>query len=288
MRPITIILLVMSCAQAQVTKSDFKPLTPKEADAIVQQEMKAQEEAAEAQRKRLEAMPAIYQSEADLGGRKVKFNRVQIQSPAPAAASLSEVGTASPAMEQQAADIKERLEQGTIIPIFINATVYDGEISEFTWAYNGQAYTGFANINFHFLRNIREAESGGITYSPTIAVGSSSREVLKETNQRAIKEGWPNFTPKELPVLSPFSAANGVEYTATVVSANGKYDEEAFAGIEAIFQCYLENQMELQTLYQRQEELQAAKERYLEAHPPQPRDSIVNFAPSADSASLHR
>ena len=99
-----------------------------------------------------------------------------------------------------------------------------------------------------------------------------------------------NFSQADVPArwhpsLTDFSG-QGVEYLVVAEGDNVLDNDAAFAGIEAMLFYYQEHEAELKVARQRREALREARARYLEANPPQPQDTIINFSPSPDSKSL--
>lgn len=263
------------------------PLSDSKADEIIRQEMEAKAQKTEAEIERLESVSAIESAEANMDGRKVIYNRVAPQRRKVSAPQMMQQ-TSSTKSQLNAAEIaalRHELETRKTISLFLSCTVYDGVVTELEWAYDGVAYRAFVNLNFHYLSSIGQLEADGVFYSIIAAVGDDTRENLERTNRQAQVEGWPNYTPKWVPALTDFSS-DGIEFIIVAESNDTGQNEAAFAGIETITRHYLENEEALKISYQRSQALRDARERYLEANPPQPKDTIINFAPTAESKSL--
>jgi len=259
-------------------------LTPTEADAIIRDEMEAREEAETARIAELESAPILERAEADMGNRKVVFNRVPTVRQAKPRRQVAGSPTRN-LSDEELAQLRTEYEAKPHVSLFLSGTVYDHEVTELSWSHNGKAYKAFANVDLIFLSGIGDFDYNGVNYSLILAIGDSSRKSVAAQNERARVENWPNYQPVWVPEMAQFTSG-GLEYLVVGDSEKILADDEAFAPIDGLLMYFQENEPELRVAYQRRVAMKEARERYLEANPPQPKDTIINFAPSSDSKSL--
>jgi hypothetical protein len=253
------------------------PLTPAEADAIVSQQMADREQQRQAKVAELESATVIESFEADLGDRKVVFNRVvpgsgQTTTTAKAA-SVTMAKASSDALSQaEIVRLSKEVDSRENFSIFLNAEVFSGPVSELRWQYKGKEYVAYANVDFKYFSGLSDFESTNAHYSVLLAASDGSRARLKNSASGQ----W-------VPSIEDFSA-EGIEYL--VLEDQASEDDSAYGVIAAMLSYYAEHESEMIVSYQRAEALREAKKRYLEANPPQPRDTIINFSPIPESKSL--
>jgi hypothetical protein len=272
-------------ALADPSEPVLTELTPTEADAIVSQQMAAKEQQRQARVDELESATVVESFEADLGERKVIFNRVlpsdlsaqTIRHSQKAEAATTPVLTEAEMEAWRAQQAAKRDET-----LFLSATVFEDGVTELNWTDEGVNYQAYANVDFHYLEGMAEFETVDARFSVIMAVGKdgtgSSTSLSKNFSQADVPTRWH-------PSLTDFSG-QGVEYLVVAESNTVLDNATAFAGIEAMLLYYQEHEAELKVARQRREALREARARYLEANPPQPQDTIINFSPSPDSKSL--
>lgn len=265
--------------------SDLRILSEREAETIVRDTMEARERAADERLAELDNRPAVERTYADLGERRVLFNRVK---PRPVVQRIEAAESQAERPQLTEAEINRLMEEWQVkddVFIMLSGTIYDDRITELRWVHNGRSYLAYSNVNFNYLRGIGSFETEDAHYSFFMAMGEDSRESVVRRNRQARAEGWENHTPQWLPTMRDFSGRSP-EYLVISDDPDVFADESAFAGLDALHLYYQENERELKIAYQRREALNAARKRYLQENPPKPRDTVINFAPSADSASL--
>ncbi|QYY34566.1 hypothetical protein [Ruficoccus sp. ZRK36] len=271
-------LLILLCAMAALPctgqeQTVANPLTPTEADAIVRQQMAEKEQQRQAKVSALESATVIESFEADLGDRKVIFNRVvpgSGQVALTARTTAASTAKASPALSEaeitqlhQPADAKESFST------FLSATVFEGPspVSELRWQYEGKEYVAYANVDFRYFQGLAEFVTDSAHYSVFLSAGAGTR-----TDSGPWVPGAESFS------------GEGIEYLVLEDQMSG--DDSAYGLIDTMLSYYAQHEPEMIVAYQRAEAIREAQARYDAANPPQPQDTIINFSPSPESKSL--
>jgi len=260
-------------------------LTEREADRMVRQKMEERERAEAARRLELESARIIERAEADLGDRKVIFNRVVPQARRYVTSRRERPEPPRQLSEAELAQFYAAYEQKDHRSLFLSGTVYEDGVTELSWTHGGRRYEAFANIDFRHFMGVGDFETEDAHYTLLMAIGEGTRESIREQNRRAEVENWSDYNPKWVPGRESFSS-DSVEYL--VVSEEEITDDSPYACIEAMLAHYANNHEQMKIAYQRAVALREAQERYLRANPPQPQDTIINFAPSPKSKSQRR
>jgi hypothetical protein len=247
------------------------PLTSAEADAIVSQQMAAREQQRQTKVAELESATVIESFEADLGDRKVIFNRVVPQSN-PTQTKAASALKASPALtEAEIAQLPQQTDAKESVSTFLSATVFEGPgtftVSELRWQYEGKDYVAYANVDFRYFQGLAEFSSDSAHYSVFLSAG---------TGTRTDSGPW-------VPGTESFSG-EGIE--SLVLEDQASEDASAYGVIDAMLSYYVQHESEMIVAYQHAEALREAKKRYLEANPQPPHDTIINFSPAPESKSL--
>ena len=116
-------------------------------------------------------------------------------------------------------------------------------------------------------------------------VGDDSSEAMEARAQLAREQGVELPQQIEIPDMSVFTPGRS-EYL--IEAGEQAEDPAAYAAIDALHAYYEAHREELAVKRQRREALQAARERYKQANPEQPRDTVINFWPKRGSAYLKR
>ena len=263
------VLAALPCTGQEQTVAS--PLTSTEADAIVRQQMAEKEQQRQAKVAELESATVIESFEANLGDRKVIFNRV-VPEICPAKTKAASTLKASPALtEAEIAQLPQQTDAKESVSTFLSATVFEGPgpftVSELRWQYQGKEYVAYANVDFRYFQGLAEFVTDSAHYSVFLSAG---------TGTRTDSGPW-------VPGAESFSG-EGIEYLVLEDQMSG--DGSAYGLIDAMLSYYAQHEPEMIVAYQRTEALREAQARYDAANPPQPQDTIINFSPSPDSKSL--
>ncbi|MDP0497435.1 MAG: hypothetical protein Q7Q73_14635 [Verrucomicrobiota bacterium JB024] len=250
-------------------------LTTSDADAIVSQQMAEKEQQRQAKVAGLESATVIESFEADLGDRKVIFNRVVPGSgQAMTAAKTVSVSTlkATPALtEAEISQLTQQTNTKESVSTFLSATVFEGpgpfKVSELSWQYKDKEYVAYANVDFRYFQGLAEFATDSAHYSVFLSSGTGTR-----TDSGPWVPGAENFSGDEIEYL--------------VFEDQASNDDAAYGLIGAMLSYYAQHEPEMIVAYQRAEALREAKDRYEAANPPQPQDTIINFSPAPESKSL--
>ncbi|MEM1221548.1 MAG: hypothetical protein AAGH40_02200, partial [Verrucomicrobiota bacterium] len=217
----------------------ISPLTDTEALAIVSAEEEAKELAKDARELELQSAEIIETAVADLGYRKVIFNRVK-GSPS----TEAEPSPSAPETVPTSGDVfpgpvgKEQVSFG------LSGTVYDEAISEIWWDYEGTRYRIFTNANFSYFSGISEVESETKRYSIlTLFVNRNTENLPPATQPEEWRPTLADFTPDVL------------EYYIVDWGDEAEPDLSAFEGIDAMLSYYSENSDSMKIAYENTKKL---------------------------------
>ncbi len=280
------ILLVTLCAwithfSIGNEQADVGPLTPTEADAIVRQQMAEKEQQRQAKMDELESATVIESFEADLGDRKVIFNRVMPSATTDRVAKARQAQASPTSAQFEAQTFPQQEAAKAEETLFLSATVYSDGVSQLLWTHEGVNYQAFANVDFRYLEGIASIETAETRYGVILSV-SGKREVAATSPSH---ETAPQSASPWRPGMSDFSAG-GVEYLVVSDDEAILENDAAFGAIDALLLYYQENETELRVDYQKREAIRQAKDRYRQANPSQAQDTIINFSPAPESKSL--
>ena len=206
----------------------------------------------------------VEQTQFDLGDHKLIVNRVA----PPVLRKQRAVGTPPPPpLSAEAVQIELRKQSKKSAVLFLSATVYDREVTQLSWFGEGGECRAFSNIDFNFLNGLGEIETDDTVYTILLGLGNESRAAAAA----------------QIPFLNQFSPTRA-EYF--VVGENGTpATVEALAGLDALHTYYNANRVKLAEDYKKREATRVKRETWLKAHPPVPRDTVINFWP-ADNRQL--
>lgn len=246
--------------------SETDRLTNVEAAAIVETEEKSKEFAKDLREQELKNAEVRATATAVVGERKVIFNMVEPIEPE-SGNSINPVTRVISDSERKALlEGTQQLIEKESVQFTLSGTVWDKQVSELWWDYEGVRYRVFANANFLLFPGLGEVEDADTRYSLfTLLTDQQSN------GRRPIDGKW-------RPSAADFSP-DALEYIVVDPKDDAKIKPEAFAGIEAMLRHYAAHHEEMQIRYDNAEKLRKARAAYLEANPPKERDTIINFRP---------
>ena len=250
----------LSFADENPRGSATRELTDKEADAIVLEEFRKVELAKTRKGEAMAENVALSRRNSIKNGKRTTFEKIR-----PPAAEPAPDSPASPT--HQSGDRTGEAEEAAIpdepIILSISATVYDREVTELRWSSDGERRLAYSNIDFSLFRNVNEFESGGKKYRLNLGLGEEARPDDEEERSR-------------LPSAETF-ASRGT-YKLESAPATENTDEAALlAGLEALHRYYRANERRLKIADQRRRALNAARQRYREANPPEVEATVIQF-----------
>ena len=271
MKFITFFVLVAINLHANTVMQDIRPLSDTEAAEIVAAQEAAKERAKDAREAQLKSAEIIETAVADLGHRKVIFNRVKAGekgSSTPTETQLSRAAQTSFLSEGAFFDPNAK----ETVHLALSGTVYDGVISELWWTYEGQRYACYINANAAYFSGTAEVESETTRYSLLVML------VIEQSTENTSSDKW-------RPTLADFSP-DALEYFIADWGESKEPNMDAFAGIEALLRFYSQNEAQLKTRHDNALKLNNARAEYLKSNPPKVnRDTIINFRPTGKGAS---
>lgn len=244
-------------------------ITATEADQRIFTTETAKHEANAELKRSLQQVPSFYETEESLADRKVILRRI----PAPA-----ELPLPKPALNKTATESVDfsRFPQPTEehVNLQLYATVYDGAYSKLILTLEKTRYTVWTNLNFIYLPFLaqftienRNYFHFGLTHQVT-----QEREAL---NTRFAEErGFDYQSRWQAP---PVAFGETPEYVLVTEDARD-VPEEVYRQLDDLTAYYLANEKRLKTEFHNTRELQAARERYKNAHPEEPQDIVLNYS----------
>lgn len=251
------------------------PITEKEAEILVAEQEQEKEAAKDAKEIELQAAEIIETAVADLGFKKVIFNRVKNapENTAPQESETIQVDSTLTSEEIEAALAAHiATEAKPMVSLTLFGEVDEEGISELWWEHEGSRYRIFTNANFLYFTGHGLFEDLDKRYSVFMLVTSS--ETI------SVSENWE-------PTLDDFTS-DALEYFIVEWGDAAEPSEAAFTGIEAMLSQYAESASEMQMAYENRVQIQQARKAYLEANPPKERDVIINFRPTGKSATFYQ
>lgn len=190
----------------------------------------------------------------DLGARSIIYQRVEPPKAAATAAPAVAPATATPAAPRI---LTKRLSLAT--------TVHDRRFTELRWEHAGAEYRAWSSIDFNHIRSVPQFEVDGVRYALHFGIG--------------------NEAGKSPPVPAGL-AAGGAPAAFILVQAPAQPEPAALAGIAALHRYYAAHKGELIATWELNEAARIAHEAWQKAHPPVPRDTVIQFWPKKSSRHL--
>ncbi len=205
----------------------------------------------------------LEQTRIDLGDHKLILNRVA----PPVLPKSHAVVQPPPPFSAEAAETARRREGKKSAVLFLTVTVYDREVSLLRWFGEGGEGRAYSNIDFNLLGGLGVIETEDTVYSLLLGLGNEARTAAS----------------RPVPPLSQFSPARA-EYFLAEDKAKPA-DAEALAALDALHRYYDAHRAQLAEDYKKREAARAERESQAKAHPPVPRNTVINFWP-ADARQL--
>ncbi len=240
-------------------------LSESDAARIVAAEEQAKEKAGDEREAELLAAEITATAVADLGHRKVVFNRVAAPTPEVRVSDGEDAGSASETVVLAQNDFPDRdgLEQVNVV---LSGTVYDDAVSEIWWrSAEGEHLRVFVHADYRYFSGIADVSDEAARYSLFTIIGGESTA-----------GGSP--TEKWRPTPADFTSG-ALEYFIMEWGTGDEPDADDFKVIDATLRYYAEHVESMRIRYENNRKLAAARRAYLEANPPKTRDVIVNYRP---------
>lgn len=163
------------------------------------------------------------------------------------------------------------------VVLFLSATVYDRKVTEVRW-FNSQGECKiFSNIDFNLLSGLGGFETPGTSYTLLMGLGNETRAERLEYNRSLTKEDLKNDLQLDVPPLpSEFSPARA-EYIVAEDGAHKPPTAEDLTALNALHVYFDANRQRLADKYVKRQAARVERERWLKAHPPVPKDIVVNY-----------
>jgi hypothetical protein len=192
----------------------------------------------------------------DLGERSIIFNRVA--PPAPAKAQARATQSAASPTSGTTAEVEEPQKKFEVLSL--SATVYDHRVTELRWSHDQREYRAFSNIDFNYFCGVGEIETEDTVYMLIMGIGDQPRE-------NAANVPLPeSFSPTR----SEYRLSNETESAVPL---------EALAAMDALHRYFDSHRARLIEEHAKREAQRIAREEWLKAHPPVPKDTVINFWP---------
>ena len=239
-----------------------RAITESEATALVRAQEEAKERIKDEREAELLSAEITETAVADLGDKKVIFNRVKVKQAV-----------------QEPVELIERVNANTLpsesdfyapdprihINVTLSGTVYDGAVSELWWYPDGELRRVFTNANFQHFSGIGEFADDEALYSLFMLVTAQS------TEGETLPEEW-------RPTGADFSA-DAFEYYIMDWGSGEEPNLDDCKVIDATLRYYAEHYESMRIRFDNRQKLSAARRAYLQSNPPKVRDVIVNYRP---------
>jgi|GEM_PF-1142689 len=241
-----------------------KPISESEAYSIVAAQEVARELAQDAREAELLGARILETAVADLGSKKIIFNRVEAKE-VESEITVRDTNPTKADFDEFAFSMVPEKES---LHFTLSGTVYEGGISKLWWSVGAHRFEIYTNADFRYFVAFDDFESEAARYSVfPIIVGS--RQVLTRNLEEDVR--WH-------PVAEDFLEGQ-LEWFLTLSSGDAETDEAALEPIKLMLEYYLEHSDVMRIRYENGVVLQAARKAYLDANPPKVRDIIINHRP---------
>jgi hypothetical protein len=153
---------------------------------------------------------------------------------------------------------------------FFSCTVYDQKYTQVRWSHKGQSYVAWSKLDWNDFAGMNQFLSGpepATRHSLIFGIGN-----VNTTNPRR-----PGTFPASLPKDFPGFTEDGPEFAITTGDAN---NAEATEGFRLLHELHAREKDALLAARANREQVQRDQKAWMEANPPQPRDTIIRIAPA--------
>ena len=151
-----------------------------------------------------------------------------------------------------------------------SCTVYDGKYTRVQWSHKGQRYSAWSKLDWNDFAGMNQFLTGpepATRHSLIFGIGNVST-----THPRR-----PASVPSALPDDFPGFPEGGPEFVITIGDAN---HAEATEGFRLLHELHAREEEALRALRANREQMQRDQKAWMEANPPQPRDTTIRIAPA--------
>ncbi|MCH8474217.1 MAG: hypothetical protein LAT55_03205 [Opitutales bacterium] len=261
--------------------------TRAEADAAISAEMQAREDREADRKAAIEAVPAFEEWEVDHGNRKTILRRVA--PPIPRLRDESQTTNLKSESASPTSDVwtEEEIaawmaEQPVHRTLNLTATVYDQSFTEITWRdEDRQEWKIVSNIDFRYLGGIGHFDDETHHWMTFLFVYEVDSEKQESIARRATEEGF-DYTPRTADhwlsiIPGDFLSSPEPEYIIIAEHEEAAIPAVLYEELDALHRHYHANEERLIADYERNKVMNEARRAYLEANPPKPKDTVINF-----------
>jgi hypothetical protein len=261
--------------------------TRAEADAAISAEMQAREDREADRKAAIEAVPAFEEWEVDHGNRKTILRRVA--PPIPPLRDESQITNLKSQSASPTSDVwtEEEIaawmaEQPVHRTLNLTATVYDQSFTEITWRdEDRQEWTILSNIDFRYLGGIGHFDDETHHWMTFLFVYEVDSEKQESIARRAAEEGF-DYTPRTADqwlsiIPGDFLSSPEPEYIIIAQHEKAAIPQALYEELDALHRHYHAHEERLIAEYERNNVMNEARRAYLEANPPKPKDTVINF-----------
>jgi len=161
--------------------------------------------------------------------------------------------------------------------ISMAATVYENAYSEITWrdTESRAEFTVWTNVSLNYLRPISTLEDGNYGYLYFGFVTNITHEEEAIRLELARQHGFPDIESRWKTPPIAFSS-DQFEYVV-IADDPAQVPQKLYRQLDAVLGHYLANREELEVMHHNTQTLEKARQAYLEAHPPSPKPTMINF-----------
>lgn len=156
--------------------------------------------------------------------------------------------------------------------LLLSATVYDHQFTEVRWPDGTEpALRAYVNIDFCYFTTVANLETADTVYDLMFAWGNDTVDSLTQAGQ-------------QYPDLSSVPAGRA---GYQVFAGDPGTHPDAIAALNALCAYYDANSAQMIATYHQQQADNAARAQWLQAHPPVPPDTVINYWPARNSVFLN-
>ena len=253
----------MGWAEPEFADSTRPILTESEADRVVREELAVRDQIHQARLEHLDGVSAVQRYWVETGGRRVLFNHV----------APPESGDVQPSAKDADRPISEEISPGseTLEPLKPHHTVLvsgvrgDDGLFELEWSSESHGFKGVSGFDLQLLPAFLSIETDTATYTFTLLLSPTGGGL----------QGALRSDRDEIRMLLA-----GEEVGYVLLNEPSDVGEEpALHAMDVLHGYVAVNQDRLRRERQDRLAIEAARQRLLEASPPTPRDTAINFSP---------